>query len=101
MSLICGIRDSLFVVLYLRYSDGCSALLANNKLLLSLKNLHLSLGFMLEHEKEKLLGYQLNYDKYWVPINWSYNLFFEARRAGKITSDVMTNKMCDVRKMAK
>ncbi|VDD94968.1 unnamed protein product [Enterobius vermicularis] len=52
-------------------------------------------GFMLEHEKEKLLGYQLNYDKYWVPINWSYNLFFEARRAGKITSDVMTNKMCD------
>uniref|UniRef100_A0A0N5AAH1 Bestrophin homolog n=1 Tax=Syphacia muris TaxID=451379 RepID=A0A0N5AAH1_9BILA len=47
------------------------------------------------HEKEKLLGYRLNYDKYWVPINWSYSLFFEARRAGKITSDVMTNKMCD------
>ena len=51
---------------------------------------------MLEHEKEKLLGYKLDYEKYWAPINWSYALFFKARRAGKITSDVMTNKLCDV-----
>ncbi|VDN54825.1 unnamed protein product [Dracunculus medinensis] len=51
---------------------------------------------MLEHEKEKLLSINLDYDKYWVPINWTYNLIFDARRAQKITSDVMTNKLCDV-----
>ncbi|VDM29312.1 unnamed protein product [Toxocara canis] len=53
-------------------------------------------GFMLEHEKEKLESIKLDYDKYWVPINWSYTHMFNARRAGKITSDVMTNKLTDV-----
>lgn len=53
-------------------------------------------GFMLQHEREKLLLIHLDYNKYWVPINWTYTLFFVARRAGKITSDVMTNKLCDV-----
>ncbi|VDM39547.1 unnamed protein product [Toxocara canis] len=52
-------------------------------------------GFMLEHEKEKLESIKLDYDKYWVPINWSYTLFFEARRANKVTSDAMANKLCD------
>lgn len=51
---------------------------------------------MLDHEKEKLESIKLDYDKYWVPINWSYTLFFEARRAEKIASDAMTNKLCDV-----
>lgn len=51
---------------------------------------------MLEHEREKLESIKLDYDKYWVPINWSYTHMFEARRAGKITSDVMTNKLTDV-----
>ncbi|VDK47326.1 unnamed protein product [Anisakis simplex] len=52
-------------------------------------------GFMLEHEEAKLESISLEYDKYWVPINWSYTLFFEARRAKKIASDAMTNKLCD------
>uniref|UniRef100_F1LC61 Bestrophin homolog n=1 Tax=Ascaris suum TaxID=6253 RepID=F1LC61_ASCSU len=56
-------------------------------------------GFMLDHEKEKLESIKLDYDKYWVPINWSYTLFFEARRAEKIASDAMTNKLCDEMKV--
>uniref|UniRef100_F1L4A4 Bestrophin homolog n=1 Tax=Ascaris suum TaxID=6253 RepID=F1L4A4_ASCSU len=56
-------------------------------------------GFMLEHEREKLESIKLDYDKYWVPINWSYTHMFEARRAGKITSDVMTNKLTDEMKV--
>uniref|UniRef100_A0A914RZ71 Bestrophin homolog n=1 Tax=Parascaris equorum TaxID=6256 RepID=A0A914RZ71_PAREQ len=54
---------------------------------------------MLEHEREKLESIKLDYDKYWVPINWSYTHMFEARRAGKITSDVMTNKLTDEMKV--
>ncbi|VDK64120.1 unnamed protein product [Anisakis simplex] len=56
-------------------------------------------GFMLEHEREKLESLKLDYDKYWVPINWSYTHMFNARRAGKITSDVMTNKLTDEMKV--
>ncbi|MFH4983806.1 hypothetical protein AB6A40_010515 [Gnathostoma spinigerum] len=52
-------------------------------------------GYMLEKEKTKYEQIALNYDKYWVPINWTFTLVFEARRAGMITSDVQTNKLCD------
>lgn len=53
-------------------------------------------GFMTEKELEKLLAINLAYDKYWVPINWTFTLIHNARRATKISSDVMTNKLCDV-----
>lgn len=51
---------------------------------------------MLKHEKEMLESVQLNFDKYWVPINWIYALVFRARDEGKIVSDSFTNKLCDV-----
>ncbi|VDK57926.1 unnamed protein product [Anisakis simplex] len=52
-------------------------------------------GFMLEHEKEKLESIDINYDKYWVPINWIYALIFRARKEGKVPSDSFANKLCD------
>ncbi|VDN52776.1 unnamed protein product [Dracunculus medinensis] len=53
-------------------------------------------GFMLEHEKEKIESVKLNFNKYWVPVNWIYALIFRARADGKIISDSFTNKLCDV-----
>ncbi|KHN78940.1 Uncharacterized protein Tcan_03627 [Toxocara canis] len=50
---------------------------------------------MLEHEKEKLEAIRLNFDKYWVPINWIYALIFRARQEGKVPSDSFANKLCD------
>uniref|UniRef100_A0A915AEA8 Bestrophin homolog n=2 Tax=Parascaris univalens TaxID=6257 RepID=A0A915AEA8_PARUN len=52
-------------------------------------------GFMLEHEKEKLESIRLDFDKYWVPINWIYALIFRARKEGKVPSDSFANKLCD------
>uniref|UniRef100_A0A183EB92 Bestrophin homolog n=1 Tax=Gongylonema pulchrum TaxID=637853 RepID=A0A183EB92_9BILA len=52
-------------------------------------------GFMTAREMKKLSDIDLEYDKYWVPINWTFTLFHNARRAKKISSDVMTNKLCD------
>ncbi|VDK28846.1 unnamed protein product [Gongylonema pulchrum] len=52
-------------------------------------------GFMLENEREMLDSIHLNFDKYWVPINWIYALIFRARNSGKIVSDSFTNKLCD------
>lgn len=53
-------------------------------------------GFMLENEREMLDSIKINFDKYWVPINWIYALIFRARKDGKIVSDSFTNKLCDV-----
>ncbi|MFH4983138.1 hypothetical protein AB6A40_009847 [Gnathostoma spinigerum] len=50
---------------------------------------------MLDHEREKYESIQLDYDKYWVPVNWTYILVFEARRRSMITSDIMCHKVCD------
>ncbi|MFH4982638.1 hypothetical protein AB6A40_009347 [Gnathostoma spinigerum] len=52
-------------------------------------------GFMLENEKRKLEALKLDYDKYWVPINWAYTLNFEARKKEMCTRDVLTNKIND------
>lgn len=51
---------------------------------------------MLEHERDMLETIKLNYDKYWVPINWIYALIFRARKENKIPSDSFANKLCDV-----
>ncbi|MCP9256890.1 Bestrophin-1 [Dirofilaria immitis] len=52
-------------------------------------------GFMLENECEMLESIQLDFDKYWVPINWIYALIFRGRKDGKIVSDAFANKLCD------
>uniref|UniRef100_A0A915PZ08 Bestrophin homolog n=1 Tax=Setaria digitata TaxID=48799 RepID=A0A915PZ08_9BILA len=52
-------------------------------------------GFMLENEQELLESIQLDYDKYWVPINWVYALIFRARKDGKIVNDAFSCKICD------
>uniref|UniRef100_A0A158R640 Bestrophin homolog n=1 Tax=Syphacia muris TaxID=451379 RepID=A0A158R640_9BILA len=52
-------------------------------------------GYILEHEKNKLEKYDLKYDKYWVPINWAASIIFTARRSGRITADILVNKLMD------
>uniref|UniRef100_A0A0R3S180 Bestrophin homolog n=1 Tax=Elaeophora elaphi TaxID=1147741 RepID=A0A0R3S180_9BILA len=52
-------------------------------------------GFMLKNESEILQSVQLDFDKYWVPINWIYALIFRGRKSGKIVSDAFANKLCD------
>ncbi|VDM91941.1 unnamed protein product [Litomosoides sigmodontis] len=52
-------------------------------------------GFMLVDECTMLESIQINFDKYWVPINWIYALIFRARKNGKIVSDAFSNKLCD------
>lgn len=51
---------------------------------------------MLEDECAMLESIQINFDKYWVPINWIYALIFRARKNGQIVSDAFANKLCDV-----
>ncbi|VDN27433.1 unnamed protein product, partial [Gongylonema pulchrum] len=52
-------------------------------------------GFLLEAEKEKLEGYDLNFDKYWVPINWSFALVIKARQEGLIFAENYAIKITD------
>lgn len=52
-------------------------------------------GFMMEHEKVKMDSYRLDYDKYWVPINWAFGLVVKARKDGKISSENYAVKICD------
>ncbi|VDK46031.1 unnamed protein product [Anisakis simplex] len=52
-------------------------------------------GLLLREEKEKLDAIKVEYDKYWAPTNWIYALIFRARKAGKITHDIMASKLCD------
>lgn len=51
---------------------------------------------MLEAEKQKLEGYDLNYDKYWVPINWAFALVIKARQEGLIFAENYAVKITDV-----
>nr|CRZ25109.1 Bm2641 [Brugia malayi] len=53
-------------------------------------------GFMSENEYEILKSTQPDFDKYWVPINWIYALIFRGRKSGKIISDAIACKLCDV-----
>ncbi|VDN39108.1 unnamed protein product [Gongylonema pulchrum] len=46
-------------------------------------------------EKEKLEGYDLNFDKYWVPINWSFALVIKARQEGLIFAENYAIKITD------
>lgn len=50
----------------------------------------------MEHEKVKMDSYRLDYDKYWVPINWAFGLVVKARKDGKISSENYAVKICDV-----
>ncbi|KHN87218.1 Uncharacterized protein Tcan_17052 [Toxocara canis] len=52
-------------------------------------------GFMMDHEKAKMESYKLDYDKYWVPINWAFGLVLKARTGGKILADTYAVKICD------
>ncbi|CAI5449276.1 unnamed protein product [Caenorhabditis angaria] len=50
-------------------------------------------GFMLEHEKEAFYNVPLKYSKYFLPIQWSSGLLFEARSEGKIAADLLMNEI--------
>ncbi|CAI2349928.1 unnamed protein product [Caenorhabditis sp. 36 PRJEB53466] len=50
-------------------------------------------GFMLDAEREKYESLKLNFNKYFIPIQWCYSLLYEARAQGKIGADVMLNEV--------
>ncbi|VDD87451.1 unnamed protein product [Enterobius vermicularis] len=52
-------------------------------------------GYLLEHERAKMEDYNLAFNKYWVPINWAATLVFTARKSGRITGDILVNKLMD------
>lgn len=44
-------------------------------------------GFMMPHEKANFDQIQYNYNKYFLPFNWSWSLVYNARKEGLIESD--------------
>lgn len=51
---------------------------------------------MLENECKILESIELDFDKYWVPINWTYALIYRARENDKIPNVAFAAKLCDV-----
>ncbi|VDK21569.1 unnamed protein product [Anisakis simplex] len=54
-------------------------------------------GFMMEHEKELFDQIQYRYAKYWMPFQWALALCQEARTQQKIASDIILQKVGEVR----
>lgn len=56
-------------------------------------------GYMNKDEYDKFKKYLLREDynngRYWVPLNWAFSLVIQARKDGKIKSDIWTAKLCD------
>lgn len=65
------------------------------------------LGYLLNEEKEKLEDMdQLKKftagdddGKYWMPVNWAFQLVIEARRSGYIKTDIWCCKLLEVKKL--
>lgn len=53
---------------------------------------------MMEHEKEKFEEFnQFRYNRYWMPFQWALSICQEARVQQKIASDVLLEKVGEVR----
>uniref|UniRef100_A0A914CSZ9 Bestrophin homolog n=1 Tax=Acrobeloides nanus TaxID=290746 RepID=A0A914CSZ9_9BILA len=50
-------------------------------------------GFLQPHEKRMLDNISNDFTKYWVPINWVFNLCYEMRAKNKVLNDVLLNGM--------
>ncbi|KAJ1345480.1 hypothetical protein KIN20_000026 [Parelaphostrongylus tenuis] len=50
-------------------------------------------GFMTEAERDKYLALNIKYTKFFLPIQWCYTLLYDARMAGKLSSDLMLNEI--------
>ncbi|VDK34813.1 unnamed protein product [Gongylonema pulchrum] len=61
--------------------------------------LQLSLSYMTKEEYDKFKDYQLQEDynsgRYWAPLNWAFSLVMQARKDGKIKTDIWTAKLFD------
>ncbi|CAG9533424.1 unnamed protein product [Cercopithifilaria johnstoni] len=51
-------------------------------------------GILLKEEKEKLDSIELQYSKYWIPIQWIHSTALKARKEKIITSDLLYWKLC-------
>jgi hypothetical protein len=52
----------------------------------------------MEHEKQMLEDEKSSFQKYWMPINWVFNLCYEMRAKDKIIGDVLLNGLLHVAK---
>uniref|UniRef100_A0A914C245 Bestrophin homolog n=1 Tax=Acrobeloides nanus TaxID=290746 RepID=A0A914C245_9BILA len=48
-------------------------------------------GFLMEHERKMLEEERSTFQKYWMPINWVFNLCYEMRAKDKVIGDVLLN----------
>uniref|UniRef100_A0A914C228 Bestrophin homolog n=1 Tax=Acrobeloides nanus TaxID=290746 RepID=A0A914C228_9BILA len=48
-------------------------------------------GFLMEHEKSLMDNEKGTIQKYWMPINWVFNLCYDMRAKDKIIGDVLLN----------
>uniref|UniRef100_A0A914E2I9 Bestrophin homolog n=1 Tax=Acrobeloides nanus TaxID=290746 RepID=A0A914E2I9_9BILA len=48
-------------------------------------------GLIMEHEKQMLEDEKSSFQKYWMPINWVFNLCYEMRAKDKIIGDGLLN----------
>jgi hypothetical protein len=54
-------------------------------------------GFLMEHEKSLIDNEKSGIQKYWMPINWVFNLCYDMRAKDKIIGDVLLNGVLQVR----
>jgi hypothetical protein len=52
---------------------------------------------MTEAELEEYESIECEYNKYWIPIRWAYNIITKARQEKRIVSDYLYDRLYQVR----